>query len=638
MRTILDLCKRAKALGFSILLIEAAALFLALFSGKGDIYLRVAPMVFFICMLFYILVVFLGGNRWVVICSVLLLTLGMFMQTMLIDREYDATKSILYEIYQLANEQEITQKYENQIPIEDYFGSREEAVSAAKVLVVEANLDYENYTSAAMIKKVVEEERIIVESGLFEQYDKALENRTNIRNYEEAEDMVRKLAGGLVIALVITLIVFLTRMPWIPGLSCLVHYFDWVAVALSGLTVVIMILLFLCGGGSGANITLLGVQPFELVKICYLFIISILFCKPEYEDKKILKRFDRYLFGGAYMLGTAGLFVLISELGTMVILVATGLCFLFIFCPKRLVFYQILLVHIGAFVIGGAFAGLQYRFDVSARCDVLEEIQMIAEGTADQKTDPYLTAQYDADSAALVVKAAEMEIHKVNKDYSIADLKTKNAFTNSEIIRIFNTTKNHYQLTSKMKTALNSAMYNKGNHLFLLSKVGRKIYERVIYWKNPELDRHMTGYQYIQMKQALAVSGLFGAEGGKYKFDMAEQDCDLAFAKCIQYYGVSMGAILIVLYVLLLLSGYSVIKRNISDSFYQALGSGIIIMLAFQGILHMACNIGLFPLTGVPLLYISRGGSNMMISLSITSILLLISTGAMERIPDLEKK
>ena len=111
---------------------------------------------------------------------------------------------------------------------------------------------------------------------------------------------------------------------------------------------------------------------------------------------------------------------------------------------------------------------------------------------------------------------------------------------------------------------------------------------------------------------------------------MAAEKNDVVFARLIQVSGLLLAAVVIACYILLLLEGYKAACRS-SDLYYRGLAMGISIMLAFQGIVHIACNVGMFPITGVPLLFISKGGSNQMVSLIITALLLIISTKGMKR-------
>jgi cell division protein FtsW (lipid II flippase) len=54
--------------------------------------------------------------------------------------------------------------------------------------------------------------------------------------------------------------------------------------------------------------------------------------------------------------------------------------------------------------------------------------------------------------------------------------------------------------------------------------------------------------------------------------------------------------------------------------------------LAFQGIIHIAYNVNLIPITGVPLSYISKGGSNQAVSLIATALLIIISANGLKRV------
>ncbi|MBI2594822.1 MAG: FtsW/RodA/SpoVE family cell cycle protein, partial [Candidatus Colwellbacteria bacterium] len=80
----------------------------------------------------------------------------------------------------------------------------------------------------------------------------------------------------------------------------------------------------------------------------------------------------------------------------------------------------------------------------------------------------------------------------------------------------------------------------------------------------------------------------------------------------------------IVLYLILLLRGFRIANRS-PDYFSGLLVAGIVILITVQSFMHIASVTGVFPLTGVPLVFMSHGGTALMIYLAAIGIVLQIS-------------
>ena len=157
----------------------------------------------------------------------------------------------------------------------------------------------------------------------------------------------------------------------------------------------------------------------------------------------------------------------------------------------------------------------------------------------------------------------------------------------------------------------------------------KKIYLRFYYFLFPEKDIARSGYQYIQIRQALAVGGLLGADSRRYMFDIARQRDDLAYVKLVQTSGALVGIVVILTFLLLFREGYK-IARNSNNRFCQGLAWGITANIAVQTLVHIGYCSGSMPITGVPLLFFSAGYTNIASSLMQIAVLLMLSTGFME--------
>lgn len=175
-------------------------------------------------------------------------------------------------------------------------------------------------------------------------------------------------------------------------------------------------------------------------------------------------------------------------------------------------------------------------------------------------------------------------------------------------------------------------------HLFFLSAAGIAaafllflqfpyIHERIMVFLNPEADVHKHGYQVYQSFLAIGSGGLFGKGFGKSQqkfFYLPEVSSDSIFAVIAEETGFVMVVVLIILFLLILYRGV-VIAKNAPDPFGRFLAFGISSWIFFQAFFNMAVMTGLAPLTGIPLPFISAGGSSLAMSLAAVGILINIS-------------
>ena len=151
--------------------------------------------------------------------------------------------------------------------------------------------------------------------------------------------------------------------------------------------------------------------------------------------------------------------------------------------------------------------------------------------------------------------------------------------------------------------------------------------ERVKTFINPGADPRGSAYQIQQSLIALGSGGIFGRGYCQsiQKFGyLPETQGDSIFAVLGEEFGF-LGAVgTIFLYLLFALRGFR-IANNSPDLFSRLLVSGIVIMLTMQSFMHIASVTGVLPLTGVPLPFMSLGGTSLMISLAVLGIVLQIS-------------
>lgn len=150
---------------------------------------------------------------------------------------------------------------------------------------------------------------------------------------------------------------------------------------------------------------------------------------------------------------------------------------------------------------------------------------------------------------------------------------------------------------------------------------------RLFTFLNPGSDPQGTGYQIKNAMIALGSGGLWGLGFGnsrqKYLY-LPEAHTDAIFAVIVEEIGFIRASSIILLFVLLGYRGYKVAK-DAPDDFGRFLATGITTWFILQAFINLAAILGLIPLTGVPLPFISYGGSSLIISLAAVGILLNIS-------------
>jgi len=134
-------------------------------------------------------------------------------------------------------------------------------------------------------------------------------------------------------------------------------------------------------------------------------------------------------------------------------------------------------------------------------------------------------------------------------------------------------------------------------------------------------------YHIRQVLMALGSGGIFGVGLGasrqKYLF-LPESSTDSIFAVIAEELGLLGAVLIIVLFAYFFLKGIA-IARNSPDRFSKVLSVGITVWIAGQAFLNIAAMVALVPLTGIPLPFISYGGSSLVMILAACGILLNVS-------------
>jgi cell division protein FtsW len=163
--------------------------------------------------------------------------------------------------------------------------------------------------------------------------------------------------------------------------------------------------------------------------------------------------------------------------------------------------------------------------------------------------------------------------------------------------------------------------------LFILIKIAPYRMQRFLVFMNPEHDPMGFGYQMTQALLALGSGGLLGAGLGqsRQKFNyLPEPVTDSIFAVLGEELGMIGAVVVVALFVFIAWRGLR-IAAWAPDEFGRLLAVGIVAWIVFQAFINISAITGLIPLTGIPLPFISYGGTSLAVILAAFGILLNIS-------------
>ena len=189
-------------------------------------------------------------------------------------------------------------------------------------------------------------------------------------------------------------------------------------------------------------------------------------------------------------------------------------------------------------------------------------------------------------------------------------------------------------------------------HFFFVSKAYRKIYipsvvislglffsvviqkylkvyqkRRILVFLNPDLDPHGSGYNIIQSKIAVGAGRFAGKgflKGSQSQLGfLPEKSSDFIFSVFAEEWGFIGAVILLGLLAIVVYRGIQITIES-KDKFGSLLGSGIVTIFFFHILINIGMVLGIMPVTGLPLSFVSYGGSNLLMSMIAVGILINI--------------
>ncbi|MFC1598787.1 putative lipid II flippase FtsW [Patescibacteria group bacterium] len=163
--------------------------------------------------------------------------------------------------------------------------------------------------------------------------------------------------------------------------------------------------------------------------------------------------------------------------------------------------------------------------------------------------------------------------------------------------------------------------------LFALIKISPYRSARLMTFLHPELDPQGVGYHINQAFLAIGSGGFWGRGFGmsRQKFQyLPEVSGDSIFAIIAEELGFFIASLVIIAFLYLMYRGFK-IAQTAPDNFAKLLVVGIISWIMIQSFVNIGAMVGLLPLTGVPLPFISYGGTAMAVLLGACGIVINIS-------------
>jgi cell division protein FtsW len=158
--------------------------------------------------------------------------------------------------------------------------------------------------------------------------------------------------------------------------------------------------------------------------------------------------------------------------------------------------------------------------------------------------------------------------------------------------------------------------------------------QRIISFLHPSVDPQGKGFQLIQSLIAVGSGGLTGVglmESKQKLFYLPEAHTDFIFAVLCEELGFIGGAIVLALFAVYAWRGLRAALESL-DPFGRLVALGITTMVASQALINLCVVLGMLPTKGLPLPFISYGGSSLLVMLLATGVLLNISQEANQNV------
>ena len=163
--------------------------------------------------------------------------------------------------------------------------------------------------------------------------------------------------------------------------------------------------------------------------------------------------------------------------------------------------------------------------------------------------------------------------------------------------------------------------------------------QRIQIWQHPETDPYGAGYNIIQAMMAFVAGGFFGEGYGNSRQKLGwlpEGHTDFIYAVFGEEFGF-IGCILVVGLFLAFLQRGLLVSAKCEDIFGKLLAAGITVAICLQAFINVSVASSMIPATGVPLPFVSYGGTSLFITMCMVGVLLNISKKRIRRFPNVQQ-
>ena len=138
--------------------------------------------------------------------------------------------------------------------------------------------------------------------------------------------------------------------------------------------------------------------------------------------------------------------------------------------------------------------------------------------------------------------------------------------------------------------------------------------DRILSFINPELDPRGSGYNSLQSVIAIGSGGIWGqgiGEGTQTQLGfLPEAHTDFIYAAIVEEMGLIGGLMLLAVFIFFI-RRVMYISKNSENNFARLVAAGFSVMIISQVLINTGMNIGILPITGIPLPFVSYGGSSL---------------------------
>ena len=168
---------------------------------------------------------------------------------------------------------------------------------------------------------------------------------------------------------------------------------------------------------------------------------------------------------------------------------------------------------------------------------------------------------------------------------------------------------------------------------FFLIKFFPYRFRRITAYINPFADPRDTGFQLIQSQIAYGQGGIFGAgfgEGRQKLFFLPAAHTDFIFSIIAEEFGL-LGAVALLTILFIIFHKMFKIARRCVDDFKRGVLFGIVLIFFLEVVINIGVSCGLLPTKGLPLPFISYGGSSFIFDM--VSVGIILNVGRSEEHP-----